>query len=150
MSELASVFDPDVRRALGDRISTLRPDSPRQWGKMTPVQMLDHCASFDRWVQSGGAKKQEFVGKIVGRALLRRFMRPGNSLPKNVPTLTKLIGRDLEDFEATRQAWLTSLAGYSDYQVESFVHDFFGPMTREEVGLFVHKHADHHLKQFGV
>jgi hypothetical protein len=29
-------------------------------------------------------------------------------------------------------------------------HPFLGKMNREEWGILVHKHIDHHLRQFGV
>lgn len=150
MAAMKSVLDADDRRALAERILALRPDSPRQWGRMTPAQMLDHCTVFDRWVQGGGAERQTLAGRIVGKAMLRRFMRPDASLPKNVPTSSYLIGKDDGDFEKARQAWLSVLDGYADYRVERFLHDFFGPMSRDEVGVFVWKHSDHHLQQFGV
>ena len=36
-----SLFDRDVLKAMLARIESLRPDSQRQWGKMTVAQMLD-------------------------------------------------------------------------------------------------------------
>jgi hypothetical protein len=39
---------------------------------------------------------------------------------------------------------------YANYSNPGFVHDFFGKMTDEQIGIFAYKHADHHLRQFGV
>ncbi|HLW39010.1 MAG TPA: hypothetical protein VKX31_01370 [Brumimicrobium sp.] len=39
---------------------------------------------------------------------------------------------------------------YESYQNPNFVHDFFGEMTNEEIGILIYKHCDHHLRQFGV
>jgi hypothetical protein len=39
---------------------------------------------------------------------------------------------------------------YAHYANPSFFHTFFGKMTKEQVGQLVYKHADHHLRQFGV
>jgi hypothetical protein len=37
-----------------------------------------------------------------------------------------------------------------NYSNEDFIHDFFGKMTKEQIGVFAYKHTDHHLRQFGV
>ena len=29
-------------------------------------------------------------------------------------------------------------------------HPFFGPMTDEEWGILIHKHLEHHFRQFGL
>lgn len=31
----------------------------------------------------------------------------------------------------------------------AYLHDFFGKMTREQIGIFAFKLMDHHLRQFG-
>ena len=36
------LHDPAVRTSLEARLAALRPDSPHQWGSMTPDQMLWH------------------------------------------------------------------------------------------------------------
>ena len=38
-----SVFSEEGARKLKYRITTLKPDSPAQWGKMNVAQMLAHC-----------------------------------------------------------------------------------------------------------
>jgi len=39
---------------------------------------------------------------------------------------------------------------YADYNNPKFIHPFFGPMTKEQIGFFAYKHSDHHLRQFGA
>lgn len=82
--------------------------------------------------------------------MLRRMLRPDKEMARNVPTMPELVPTDEPEFSAARAAWLTSLEGYAAYSADVFVHDFFGPLTYEEVGAFAWKHADHHLKQFGA
>lgn len=31
-----------------------------------------------------------------------------------------------------------------------FIHGLFGKMSKDQIGIFVCKHYDHHLRQFGV
>lgn len=145
-----SIYNEEVRAELAARIRSLHPESPRQWGKMTVAQMLWHNAKFDHWIQSGGPNRQSFIGKIVGRAALRSMLRADKQMARNVPTMPSLIAPADSEFAAGQSAWLASLENYANYTADVFVHDFFGPLSHEEVGLFVWKHADHHLKQFGA
>ena len=145
-----SIHNENDRAQLAARILTLKPDSARQWGKMTVVQMLGHCELFDRWIQSGQPNRQTLIGKLVGRPVLRRMLRPDKAMARNVPTMPALIPAADIEFETARKAWRTSIEGYAHYDTETFIHDFFGPLSHEEVGAFVWKHADHHLKQFGA
>ena len=39
---MKTVADPRVTRSLIQRLSGLRPDSPRRWGTLTPHEMLCH------------------------------------------------------------------------------------------------------------
>lgn len=146
----SSIHDENDRAQLVTRINGLQPDSARQWGTMTVAQMLGHCALFDRWIQCGEPNRQTFMGKLVGRPVLRRMLRPDKEMARNVPTMSKLIPPVGIEFTAARDAWLASLEDYAGYRADVFVHDFFGPLSYEEVGAFVWKHADHHLKQFGA
>lgn len=147
---LSTVHSEDDRTSLTVRIRTLRPDSARRWGKMTVAQMVGHCELFDRWIQRGEPNRQTLVGRLVGRPVLRRMLRPDKEMARNVPTMPELIPQVGTELSAARGAWLTSLERYADYSADTFVHDFFGPLSYEEVGAFVWKHADHHLKQFGA
>ncbi|WP_448634870.1 DUF1569 domain-containing protein [Pedobacter panaciterrae] len=42
------------------------------------------------------------------------------------------------------------IADFENFSNDKFIHDFFGKMTREQIGIFVYKHSDHHLRQFNV
>ena len=49
-----------------------------------------------------------------------------------------------------KKEWISRLETYSHFPDPNFIHPFFGPMTKEQVGVFAYKHADHHLRQFGA
>ena len=49
-----------------------------------------------------------------------------------------------------KKIWIDLIADYADFSNSRFVHDFFGKMTREEIGILAYKHTDHHLRQFGA
>lgn len=152
MSEANTIFDPVVRAALIERISALQPDNRALWGKMNVHQMVRHCFMVDGWVQgnNGMAPKQTLMGKIFGRRVLKRILKEG-PLPKNMPSGKIFAVTDaVRDLEVQRPLWIQSLQEYASFDNPTFVHDFFGPMDREQIGRFVYKHTDHHLRQFGA
>lgn len=55
-----------------------------------------------------------------------------------------------ELLELQKKSWIENVQAYANYSNPRFVHDFFGKMTDEQIGIFAYKHADHHLRQFGV
>lgn len=46
--------------------------------------------------------------------------------------------------------WAEQIKSYKNYSNDNFIHDFFGKMTKEQIGVFAFKHNDHHLRQFNV
>ena len=56
------------------------------------------------------------------------------------------------DFEAERSRLVQLIGRLSSEgpdRAEGRVHPFFGKLTGEQWGILVHKHIDHHLRQFG-
>ena len=41
---MKSLFDQSTYDEVISRLDRLAPDTARQWGKMSPAQMLEHCA----------------------------------------------------------------------------------------------------------
>ena len=41
---MASLFDPPAYQDILRRVDSLKPNSPRQWGKMSVSQMLEHTS----------------------------------------------------------------------------------------------------------
>jgi len=49
-----------------------------------------------------------------------------------------------------KKTWIQLISAYEHFSNPGFIHDFFGTMTTEQIGIFAYKHADHHLRQFAV
>lgn len=148
---LKSVFQDETRGELINRINSLTPDSKALWGKMNIYQMTKHCTIWDEWVQgkNNPVYKQEFLGKIFGRMALRSNTKNDKPMSKGMPAGQLIVKEKDGDMEAQKKIWAALIAHYEHYDNPNFIHDFFGRMTREQIGIFAYKHADHHLRQFG-
>lgn len=61
-----------------------------------------------------------------------------------------LINRIEQINEGKKAEWISLINEYENYSNPKFIHDFFGKITKEQIGILVYKHTDHHLRQFGV
>lgn len=148
---MKTIFDPAIRQELVDRIEALKPDITPLWGKMTAYQMLRHCASCDDMVSGEVKIKRVFIGRLIGNMILKQVLKNEKPFKKNSPTSPLLLTAELNgDWELVKQEWKKRIDNYSNYSPLQFAHPFFGKMTKEQVGYFAYKHADHHLRQFGV
>jgi hypothetical protein len=146
------LFDAASRREILDRLDRLTPDSPRQWGKMTPAQMLAHCSNALEVANGDHPKKQILVGRLFGPLVRKKFLGEA-PFPHNSPTDPTFVISDDRDF-AKEKARLQSLAArfveLGPDHAAACTHTFFGRMTGTEWGVMMGKHLDHHLRQFGV
>jgi hypothetical protein len=72
--------------------------------------------------------------------------------PKGAPTAHELVPVEVGEF-ATQQEALGKLIerlGAGPDVGMGPAHPLFGPLSRREWGVLVHKHSDHHLRQFGA
>ena len=147
---MKSVLDRSVREELISRITKLDENSNAQWGQMNIYQMLKHCVLCEELYLGKITHKRAFMGRLFGKTGLRNILRQDKPFPKNAPTsaVFKVIER-AGDLESEKKRWIVLVEEYGNYS-HDFVHWFFGKMTREQVGEFVYKHDDHHLRQFNV
>ena len=66
---MSTLADPNAREALLVRLRALRPDSPRQWGKMNPHQMVCHLT--DGFRMAAGEREPGAVDNILTRTVIR-------------------------------------------------------------------------------
>lgn len=144
------LHDATAREALVARVDRLRPDSTRQWGKMSVDQMLHHLNAGLEMTLGRLPAQRKAVG--IPRPLLK-FLVFNLPWPKGkAPTAPELIAAGTYDFESER-ARLKSLmleVGAKPMAGLWVDHPAFGPLTGRECSLLQRKHIDHHLRQFGV
>ncbi len=146
-----SMFEESCRQRMLDRLGRLKPDSSRAWGRMTAPQMVAHLtdqmhhALGDCPVRARpGLLRWSLIrylsiyvvpwpkGRIEGPS--EAFVTQPTSWDADIATLVELLRRFVED--GPDRAWPE--------------HALMGRMTGRDWGVFVHKHFDHHFRQFGV
>ena len=147
---MKTIFDETTREELIHRINSLNKSSTRQWGTMTLFQMMKHCTFWDEWIQGKGdfTYKQSFFGLIFGRMALKGTVNNDRPMKRNMPAGDLAAKEKVGDVENQKKLWIERVSDYASYSNPDFVHDFFGRMTKEEIGILAYKHADHHLRQF--
>lgn len=148
---MKTIFDESTRKELIDRIHAIPDNAQAQWGKMNLYQMLTHCTTWEEWMQGKGnpVYKQAFIGKLFGKMGLKRMIRDDKPIDKGVPTSEQFkIKETSGDIQEKKAYWVQLIRSYETYSNPTFIHDFFGKMTKEQIGLLAYKHTDHHLRQF--
>ncbi|RPE08006.1 DinB family protein [Chitinophaga lutea] len=150
---MKTIFEQTAREELIKRISTLTDRNTAQWGKMNLYQMTRHCTLWNDWVlgKKKTPNKQEFLGLLFGRMALKGMVKNDNPMKKGMPAGRHFtIKEQGGDFELLKKRWLEQIAEYGRFSNHDFIHDFFGRMKTDDLGIFVYKHMDHHLRQFGA
>lgn len=150
---MKTVFDKATREELIHRINMLDENNKAHWGKMNLHQMLAHNTYWNGWILGKGNPSyyQTFVGRIFGKLALRKMIKDEKPFDKNIPTSDQFKVKEVNgDVEEEKAKWVSLMEDYTNFCNPQFIHDFFGKMTKEQIGVLVYKHTDHHLRQFGV
>ncbi|WP_215222634.1 DUF1569 domain-containing protein [Echinicola shivajiensis] len=150
---METIFDKKTREQLITRIEQISEEKKPIWGKMNVFQMLKHNTYWNEWIigSDNHIYKQAFIGKIFGKIALKRMIKDEKPFDKNIPTSDQFKVKESNgNFVAEKSKWISLLNEYESYNNPNFVHDFFGKMTTEQIGILVYKHTDHHLRQFGL
>ena len=149
---MESVFNADTQKSIERRLQVLRPDSPRQWGKMNSAQMLAHCAAALEVACGDRPKKQALLGRLVTPFIRSRLLGE-KPFGRNAPTDPDFVIADERDFAAERTrvaSLLTRFCAQGPSGAANQVHSFFGRLSGDEWGRLMYKHLDHHVRQFGA
>ena len=144
---MKSVFDKTTRDELKDRIGSLNENSRARWGKMNVSQMLKHCTQWDEMALGKKKYKQSFLGRLFGKIALKDMLKD-EPVKKNLPTVPSFKIKGHYDVSAEKEKWIRLLDEYEHFSGYGVIHPFFGKMTKEDTGVLVYKHIDHHLQQF--
>jgi len=149
---MKNLFASSERQQILDRLDRLQAGATRQWGKMDAAQMCAHCVAALEVGTGDLARDHSFIGKALGR-FVKGSLLGEKPFSKNSPTDPAFIVSDPRDF-AKEKARLVEIvkrfgeAGAS--AADGRMHSFFGRLKGDEWGVLMHKHLDHHLRQFGA
>jgi hypothetical protein len=150
---MKNIFDPADEREILKRLDHLRPEGPRQWGTMTPAQMLAHCSISLEMAMGNVRPPRKWIGRLLGPVIRPMALKDDAPMRRNSPTMDELIVAEAPAFEPERER----LRGLIDRFVAAgpaacttHPHSFFGRLTPDQWSILTYKHLDHHLRQFGV
>jgi Protein of unknown function (DUF1569) len=150
---MKTVARPRDAAEIGQRLRSLRPDSKRRWGKMTPHQMVCHLIDAGRMMT--GEKRVSPATGLAQRTILKWIVlylplrwppgiltRPEIDQEVGGRKPSEFIGdlRELDD--------LVDSMRMENWATQS--HPIFGRMSRAQWLRWAYLHMDHHLRQFGV
>ena len=150
---MKTIFDKQTCDEILSRIAAISADKNAQWGQMNVFQMVEHNTYWNGWMLGTGGHtyKQAFLGKLFGKIALRKMIKDEKPFDRNIPTSSQFKAKEMTgDLEAEKLKWISLTEAYESYDNPVFIHDFFGKMTKDQIGILVYKHSDHHLRQFGV
>jgi hypothetical protein len=150
---MKNLFETERVIEIKERVALLRPESPRQWGKMNAAQMVAHCAAGMEMPLGDRKLPRILIGRLIGGVIKPKVLGDDEPMRRNSPTMKELVMLDERDLEKERTRLLTLIDRFAAAGPEGCTnhpHSFFGRLTPEEWGILVYKHLDHHLRQFGV
>ena len=144
-----TIYDDAARAALQRRLAALRPDARPRWGRMTAPQMVTHLLEAFR-MPSGDLQIRRAPMPL--RALVRWLMLYVLPFPKGAPTAPQLLARVPKSWDTDVAALQTAIGASTRPAPGARVgdHPIFGAMSVDDWGVLLHKHADHHFRQFGI
>jgi Protein of unknown function (DUF1569) len=147
---MASVWTDADRAALVRRMWTLTPSHTANWGKFTVGGMLAHVNDSTR-MATGELPVTGKAPSFLRWPPVRYLFIYALPMPKSAPTAPELLARtSAADLAQEQQMFQTLLDALARRAELAPAHPAFGPMSRDDWGALIHKHVDHHLRQFGV
>jgi hypothetical protein len=150
---MKNLFEAATVEEVRRRMAQLRPDSERQWGKMSPAQALAHCSAAMEMAVGEKFPARIFIGLLLGRLAKKSVILNEKPMFRNSGTHKSLMVKDQKDFVAERQRLrelIDRFAAGGPAVCTKHPHFFFGPLTPEEWAALMYQHLDHHLRQFQV
>ena len=147
---MKSVFQPETRRELHERLAGLDPRTPARWGRMNAPRMVCHLLDSARMAVGELAVAPKWVP--IRYPPLKQLAIYWIPMAKGLPTAPELIDRVPASWDADVSALRAALDRVGQRPAgEAWPdHPAFGPMTGHAWGVLVYRHSDHHLRQFGV
>jgi hypothetical protein len=149
---MPTIWDDPVRTDLVSRVRRLTPNHTAKWGKFRVSAMLAHVNDGLRMatgelVPGPNTRAPSFLRWPPVRYLFIHVL----PIPKGAPTAPELLARsDSADLAQEQQTFQALFDALPRRDTLAATHPAFGRLSRDDWGALIHKHVDHHLRQFGV
>ena len=147
-----TIFNQRDRQDLLDRLSRLKPDSERQFGKMTPAQMICHLKDSLELAQGKITAKSK-NNRVMQNPLMRWLLIYVLPWPKGkAQTSPELLATKPAEWNSDLGNLKSQLVAVADRGAGGSwpEHPAFGVISGRDYGALIFKHFNHHLTQFGV
>jgi len=146
-----------LRTRLVRYMQQLDPATPPRWGKMSVQQMIEHYAGDAVRNASGRLRIEKIMTTPERLPAMREFMMSEKPFKEN--TKSPVLPEEPTPLKKhTKEGAIGKLQEELIHFFEAFeknpglitTHPVFGELNFEENIQIMHKHALHHLRQFGV
>ena len=148
---MKTFWDTATREEICRRVDRLTTDSKAQWGKFNAAQMLAHVN--DAMLMALGDVEAAPKATPFRRWPLKQLIVYVAPWPRSAPTAPELLTRCDGAKFADEKAAFRQVAGRLAAKPRQDAwpeHPAFGALTHRAWGVLEYRHADHHLRQFGV
>jgi len=147
-----TILNPEVVDEVIERAKKLKAGNPPLWGKMTASEMLSHCNMAHQSILQ--APKSSKGPTLRQRVVKFWFFHLREQFPKMArgPKRFDMKGKADENvFEDEKSKFIHLVGKFANLETQmAGTHPVFGPLNHQYWGVFVWRHLDHHLRQFGV
>lgn len=137
-------------------LHSIPANTPPHWGKMSVQQMIEHFADSVR-IASGKTAMPDIVTPEEHREKMHSFLiseKPFRENTRNAllpeappPVRHATVEEAINELQAELNYFF---AVFQNAPAQTTRNPFFGDLNFEENVQLLHKHAQHHLRQFGV
>ncbi len=141
-------------------LDTITPATKRQWGVMSPQNMIEHLGGLIYATAKGKTGMTLMMPPEQAAKTKSRFFGSYYPFPKGVrmpgsqdkePTAPTLrYGSFGEALDKLKAASTLFIQQYQNHPEQASMHGYFGDLTNKEWLAFHVKHLEHHLIQFGA
>jgi hypothetical protein len=149
---MKSLLDKNAYQEAIQRIQNLHPELEPQWGKMNVAQMQAHLQQSFKVPLSETPMPRMFIGRLIGW-MVKPKLYNAEPFKRNLPTAPDFVIKDNRDFVREQLNLLEIVEEFHSKGpdgIGNHPHPMFGTFTKDQWGIAMYKHLDHHLTQFGV
>src|SRR5579859_762906 len=100
---MKNLFDAADVQEVNERMARLSAESQRQWGEMSPAQMLAHCSAAMEMATGKVTPPRILLGRLLGRFAKKSLIAKGEPMRRNSMTEKSCMITDERDFLIERQ-----------------------------------------------